>query len=452
MKCSPLKVHKNLFILLLLIIFTLVSFLIRITPVFSGNADILSFVAIDDPPYHLRQVEQMIANYPVYNWFDPMTYYPNGQAMHWGPLFTLISATFCLLAGATTRLDIVAVCLFIPPLMAASLVPVTYFLVRKLSDIKSGLIAAFFISFIPGQLFFRSFYGYFDHHIGEVLFSTLFCLSYVTTVVWCQTHQVTVKDRKTWDTPLVLGLLSGVAYTFGLAMMPTMILFALIVGIFTPIWFILERSVNKTGFSILLVNLSTFITAIIGFFVIGIHAESGGLNYYTLGHPLSYILLILGTCVLYGLSLQFQKKGNGIFILSLAGLVVLAVLFFALVLPVQYEYLIGNMSQFFGQDIHWKTILEARQWTYEDAWRSYDYSLVLSAGGALILLYRMRKESNSASAFILIWSVIMFYATSQHIRYEYYLAIPIVILSGICIGSLIQMVHGSGSIQTNPHR
>ena len=35
-----------------------------------------------------------------------------------------------------------------------------------------------------GQFFYRSLYGYMDHHIAEVLFSTLFCLLYMYVLLF----------------------------------------------------------------------------------------------------------------------------------------------------------------------------------------------------------------------------------------------------------------------------
>ena len=71
------------------LLITFFSLLLRIMPVFMGNTDVLANVGMDDPTYHLRQVEQCIANSLNYSWFDPMTYFPKGQPMHWG------SALYC---------------------------------------------------------------------------------------------------------------------------------------------------------------------------------------------------------------------------------------------------------------------------------------------------------------------------------------------------------------------
>ena len=181
--------------------------------------------------------------------------------------------------------------------MGALLVPIVYLLVKKVADWKAGIIAGFFIAIYPGQIFFRSYYGYFDHHIGEVLFGTLFCLCYVGALVYCRKNPVQIENKETWKIPIILGLLCGISYVIGLALMPTMLVFALVVGIFTPLWFIIQRYLGHMGASALIVNTTTFLIAIIGFLIIGVHAE-GGLNYYAIGHIIVYGLVILETLIL----------------------------------------------------------------------------------------------------------------------------------------------------------
>lgn len=432
---NPLTLIIGAVILLL----TAFSFFIRTIPAWSGNPDVLMYVGMDDPTYQLRRIEQTIANYPNIAWFDPMTFFPFGQPMHWGPLFPLIGATVCLLTGAATRPEIIGVTLFIPCVMAALMVPVVYALVSRIADWKAGIIAAFFISFIPGQFFFRSYYGYLDHHIGEVLFSTLFCLCYLTALVYSRNHPVDLANKNTWKIPVLLGLLCGVVYVLGLALMPTMILFALIVGIFTPCWFIIQRYIGHLGASALVINSVTFLVAIIGFFMIGIQAE-GGLNYYTSGHPVAYGLLILGTVILFGFSYLLREKPYWYYVGALLGVSVLGIILLAIILPDLFTYLLNNATGFFGQNIHWRTIQEARPWTWDDAWRTFNYSLLLFGAGAAVLIYRIKKELCPSHVFTLIWAVVIFFSTWQHIRYEYYLAVPVAVLGGIVTGFALDLV------------
>ncbi|MDD3574489.1 MAG: oligosaccharyl transferase, archaeosortase A system-associated [Methanospirillum sp.] len=425
----------------IILLLTFFSFIIRTLPAYSGNADVLMFVGMDDPTYQLRRIEQVIANYPNVAWFEPMTYFPNGQPMHWGPLFPFLGATLCLITGAVTRTEIISTTLFIPCAMAALMVPIIYLTVSRIADWKAGLAAAFFIAIVPGQFFFRSFYGYLDHHAGEVFFGSLFCLCYIFSLVYCRKHPVDLKDKETWKVPILLGILCGITYVIGLALMPTMLLFALIVAIFTPAWFIIQRYIGHLGASALIINSMTFLVAIIGFFIIGVHSE-GGLNYYTIGHPIVYSLLIFGNILLFGFSYKLRDKPYWYYVGAIVGVTVLGIITLAIIFPDLFAYLMANANAFFGSDdIHWKTIQEARPWSFDDAWRTFQYSLLLFGAGAAVLLYRIRKELCPSHVFTLIWAVVILYATCQHIRYEYYLAVPVAILAGIAVGFVFNIVN-----------
>ena len=62
--------NRRLYIIVGLIsFFSLFALWLRLLPMLTmGNTDVLSLVASDDPLYNLRQVEQILANFPNYGW------------------------------------------------------------------------------------------------------------------------------------------------------------------------------------------------------------------------------------------------------------------------------------------------------------------------------------------------------------------------------------------------
>jgi len=208
--------YKNYLIISLLVVFSLFTLWLRLLPetglVTANYVDLLG----NDPWYILRQVESTVANFPGYGWFDPMTQYPTGNIIHWGSLFPQIIAFAAILLGASTRPEIMYVASWIPPLMAVAMVPLIYFIGSKIADWKTGLIAAGLITIVSGQYFYRSLFGFVDHHIAETLFSTLFCLAYITALVYIRTHPVDLKNTETLKIPLLLSLGAGISYLLGL--------------------------------------------------------------------------------------------------------------------------------------------------------------------------------------------------------------------------------------------
>ena len=412
--------------------FSLFALLLRLLPMFGmGNTDILSMVASDDPLYNLRQVEQILAHFPAYAWFDPMTFYPLGSNIYWGPLFPAIGAFCCLLLGASTRPAIIGVALVIPPLMAAATVALMYPVGKSFGDWKTGLFAAGFTAVVSGQFFFRSLYGYYDHHIAEVLFSTLFCLLYVAAILRNKGTKIDLRDIAGYRELLLLSVAAGIGYLLGLFTMPTMILFAMIVGIFTILQFIIDVHRRKPVEYLLVVNTVVFATAIIGLLIFGIRSPGIDLSTYSIGHIYAYLLLIGGTAVLWALAGYCRGKEKYLYPASLAGLGILGTAILYIASPPFFSLFVTSLFAFFGQQPITNTVIEAIGWTPLEAWNSFSYGLLLFAGGAIVMIYNNAKDEHPHQVFALVWSLVMFYSTWQHVRYEYYLAVNIALLAAV---------------------
>jgi dolichyl-diphosphooligosaccharide--protein glycosyltransferase len=434
MAFRELKNHRTYLIAGLILIFSLFALWLRLIPMFTmGKTDLLTMVGSDDPLYNLRQVEQLLANHFTYTWFDPMSYYPYGTSIYWGPLFIYISGVACLLAGAVTRPEIISVCLLVPPVMAMVTVILMYFIGRTCGDWKTGILASGFTAVVSGQFFYRSLYGYFDHHIGEVLFSTLFCLVYMYLLLSGKNEKIHLQNFTTWKKTAFLSVLAGIAYLLGLFLMPTMILFALIVGAFTVIQFIIDFYHGRSSEYLLLANAIIFVVAIIGLFIFGFKSAGLDLSNYTIGHIYAYLCIIGGTVLLYLLARHFKGKKKHYYPLSVAGcgIVFAAILFVAS--PQIYNLLIVALYAFFGQAPVTATVQEARGWSFDNAWISFNYGLILMIGGALVILYNNIRDERPQEIFALVWSLVILFSTCQHVRYEYYLAVNIALLAAVFV-------------------
>ena len=207
-----LKNRRTYLIFGLVAFFTFFALWLRLLPMFTmGNTDSLSMVASDDPLYNLRQVELLVANHLNYSWFDPMTNYPNGTNIYWGPLFPTIIATCCLITGAVTRPEIISVGLLIPPLMAAAVTVIMYFVGKTCGDWKTGVLASGFTAIVTGQDI-SDLYGYMDHHIAEVLFSTIFCLVYMYAILSEKDAKINLSNINSYKSAILLSVLAGIAY------------------------------------------------------------------------------------------------------------------------------------------------------------------------------------------------------------------------------------------------
>jgi dolichyl-diphosphooligosaccharide--protein glycosyltransferase len=436
-----LKNRRTQLIIGLVALFSVFALWLRLLPLLNmGNTDILTMVASDDPLYNLRQVEQILANFPNYAWYDPMTFFPTGMSVPWGPLFPTVIAFICLISGASTRPEIISTGLMIPPLMGIMIVAIMYFVGKTCGDWKTGVLASGFTAVVSGQFFYRSLYGYMDHHIAEVLFSTVFCLLYMIVVFSEKDIKIDLKDISSYKKTLLLSGLTGIAYLLGLFVMPTMILFAMIVGIFTIIQFVIDVIRGKTSEYLLVMNTVIFAIAIIGLLAYGLKDPGVNLIFYSIGHIYAYVAIIGGTGFLYGIAHFVKEKDWYYYPTVLIGSGIAFSLILLIVSPQLYNLFISSLFSFFGQQAVTNTVQEARGWALDLAWMTFNYGLILMAGGALVMLYNNFKDEHPHQIFALVWSLIMLISTWQHIRYEYYLAVNVALLSAVCASFIFQ--HG----------
>ena len=395
----------------------------------------------NDPWYNVRQVEQTVANFPGYAWFDAMTLYPSGDVVYWGPLFIQIISALCVLVGATTRPEIMVVASWVPPLMGAAMVPVTYLLAKRLTNWKTGLIAAGLIAVVSGSFAHRSLFAFVDHHIAETLFSTIFVLAYVVALLASRDISLSRRSSEVLKMPAITAAFAGVAYLIGFFNMPTMILLALIVAVFTLVQFVLDFVQDRPSDYLVLVNAVTFGVVIIGTAAFGFPHTGLDLSRYTAGHVVACAGLIGGTLVLYGLSVYLRGRPKYYFPAALAGLGVVAVAVLSVALPDIYNLLISSLFAFFGEAPVTTTVQEARAWSFDAAWATFHWGLVLAAGGAATLIWWSRKKVNPAHVFILVWTAIILASTAAHVRYEYYLAANIALLAAIFAGAILDVTY-----------
>ena len=438
----------------IVLILTVLAFWIRALP-FQDLAGTGNMIAGPDAWYNLRLIEVALANNFGYIHFEPMTLYPTGQEIHFGPLFTTICAVVATLAGAGTRPEIIDAAGWIPALLGAVMVPIMYWFGSRIGNWKTCLISALFIAVIGGQYLSRSLYGHLDHHIAETLFSTLFCLLYVVALYALKEHEIDFKKYTTLKIPVLYGVICGVSYLLGLLTMSTMVVFGLFVAIFTLIQFIISHRSGKQTEYLLVLNVVTFAVVTVGMLIYGIQDMSFSFYSYSLGVLCAHLGVIIGTIVLYAVSRILATKNMPwyYFPASLILLVIVVMGIAAFGFPSLYNGAVGGLSGFFLQSAGMSTVAEMAAWTIDGAVSSFGWGLLLAAGGFIYLLYRVWKHEEPGALFVLIWSALMIFATMQHVRWEYYVAANIALLAAVFVGwaitfaekDILQMAGGKKS-------
>ncbi len=431
MDLTYLKKHQSYIIVALLLLFMGITLALRMIPALFIKDPGFLYVFDTDSWYTMRQIEVMVRDFPQYNWFDPMTSYPTGKVIDWGPLYPFIAATLSLITGATTRSGIIFTSGWVAPLMAVIMVPVMFQLGKTVWNWKAGIVAAGLISVVSIQYFSLSSYGWADHHIAEVLFSTLFFLAYIFTLIYVKSHPIDLKQWKTLIFPVFLSTITGITFFLALLSSTTVILSLIIIAVYTLIQYILDYFSNHDSNYLLGVNVGVFLVSIILLFLFGFKQESLALSQYSIGIVYVYCVLIAETIVLFILSAIFQGKKLA-YLVSIAVLAIGGLLFFQSI-PLLQMIIDQVLGLVFGFSVYSVAVVETLPWTLSAAWENFSIALILMAGGLLVLGYSIVKKRTNQSVFLLVWSVVMLLLTIRFQRFQYYFTINVVMLAAICI-------------------
>lgn len=165
--------------------FGVISLLIRVLfpygQVFTGGA--VKFTSID-AYFHMRLTDTLSVNFPNFTDFDPFFIFPGGIATVGGHFFDWLVAAFAWIFGAGSpaqhTIDLVGA--YAPPVMAALTVIPVYFIGKALFNRWAGVMAAGLIAVLPGEYLGRSILGFTDHHVAEVLFTSIIIMFLVLAI------------------------------------------------------------------------------------------------------------------------------------------------------------------------------------------------------------------------------------------------------------------------------
>ncbi len=441
MDLTSLTKNRTYRIAAVILMFMGAALVLRMIPAFFIKDPGFLYTYDTDSWYTLRQIEVMVRDFPQYNWFDPMTAYPTGKLVDWGPLYPFVAATLCLITGATTRSAIIFTAGWVAPLMAMLMVPVMYQLGKTIRDVNTGIIAAGLMSVVSVQYFTFSSYGWVDHHIGEVLFSTLFLLGYISTLSFVKIHPVDVKERKSLLYPLALSAITGILLFLALLVSTTVILTLAVIAVYTFVQFIIDYFQKNDSRYLPVVNGVLLAVSILLLFIFGFKSESLSITRYSIGIPYVLLALIAGTVVLYILSSLFWGK-KSVYLISLAVLAAGSFIFIQIYPP--FQTLIQQaMALFSGSTEFSVSVVETLPWTVSGAWDNFNGALILMAGGLLVLGYHTVKKRENQHIFLFIWSVVMLLVTIRFQRFVYFFTVNVVVLAAICIAEPLTWKGGS---------
>jgi oligosaccharyl transferase (archaeosortase A-associated) len=392
-----------------------------------------------DPWYHMRIIENLVHHFPYRIAFDPYTYFPHGQSIAFAPFFDLLVAFFAWVIGlgSPTQHTLNLVGAYSPAVLGALVIIPVYFIGKELFSRKAGLFSAALVAILPGELLTHTLLGDTDHHVGEILFSTITALFFILALKKAKEKDLTF-DRirnKEWRNirkPLIYAALTGIALGLYCLTWVGALLFVLILFSSILLLYIIDHLRGKSTDYLCIIGVPIFLIALI--------MITPFLNQilYNRLEIASLTVALLGFVVLSGVSrvMTSRKIKPPYYLLALAVLGLVGLGLFRIADASLYHSMWSKFSVF-RPNTSLLTVAEARPlfeaygpFSLSPAWGQFTTGLIIAPIALILILYAVIKKASAEKIFLLVWSVVMIVATIGQIRFSYYLTVNVALLGG----------------------
>jgi oligosaccharyl transferase (archaeosortase A-associated) len=462
--------NSDLYLYAGLILAALLSFYLRaiipLNSVFSGSKVIFS--SESDAWYHMMLAKGVVINWQRL-WFDPMTNFPHGTPLHFGPFLSwaiaLSSNIFGL--GHPSMHLVESVGAFMPAVLGALLVFPVYFIGRELGGKGCGFVAAMIIAVLPGQILSRTTLGFTDHHAAEILFSTL-TMMFLLMALRSGKRMTFSSVRKDWSSfknPLLYCALAGVSLGLYIDAWSSGFLFVGIILLFIFLQSIFDHLRGKNVEYLSISGAITFFVATL--LVLPFVKPYYGFNHYlySLFQPTILLLGVAVVIIFAIMSKYIREKGYDRYYYpgAMVGIAAIGTVILYFAIPQFIKPLFAGLSIFQQKTGGAATVGEAGPLFSNGlgsvlagfpGLRSFSLgtaSFVLPDGFALLfttfafafvalilLLIRNVKNQKPTEIMILTWSLVILVMAIAQNRFTYYYGVNVAILSAFLMVWVLQ--------------
>ena len=378
-----------------------------------------------DAWYHYRVIESLLTHFPWRITFDPYAVFPGGQEPRFGGLYDLgVGAAAWALGGGAPAPELTkAVTAWSPVVLAAFVPAAAYALSRVFFSAGPAIAAAWIVAVLPGNWLKVSRLGFADHHVAEVLFSTL--------ALWALMRSFQAGRR--------FAVLAGLALGAYLASWATG---ALIVGVIV-VWAGLHSvGVHWRGGSNSDVLERTSIALAVAWVFVAPFAWHRW-SIYTHAALAGGILGLLGLRALSG-RLERRNAPRWALAVALPVLAAIAVALASLATPERFAAFMVEFQRF-QPNARMRTMAELRPLlTYygpfqlRAVWEQFAFSWLFAIPAMLGLAWAWRRDFRPERSLFLFWTMFMLAMTVSQIRTAYYLAVCFAVLAGFAAWKLLR--------------
>jgi len=392
-----------------------------------------------DAYYYMRNIENLVNNFPHFNSFDPYMLYPGGGTGLARPFFPWLVAGIIRLVslGTPTLHTMEAVGAYMPAILGTlTLIPV-YFIGKELFNRWVGVIAAALVVILPGEFLHRSLLGFTDHHVAEVLFSTVCILFLIMAIKRAREREISFghllsRDWSTITKPLVYTLLAGVFLGIYLLTWAGGLFFIFIIFAYLVIQFIVDHLRHKSSDYLCIVGTPLFLIAFL--MLLPILGEGGRDTIYRVSLLFAIVLPIVLSIISRLMAGRALKPVY--YPLALLGLAGIGLAVFHAINPSLFQSMLSLFSIFTPGGAR-LTIMEVEPLLFpggkfglQTAWANFTTSFFISFISFAMLAYVVVKKRSADKTLFLVWSIIMLIAVLGQRRFGYYYAINVALLTG----------------------
>jgi len=392
-----------------------------------------------DAYYYMRNIETLVNNFPHFNSFDPYMLYPGGGGALARPFFAWFAAGIIRLVslGTPTLHTMEVVAAYMPAILGTLTIIPVYFIGKELFNRWVGVISAALVAILPGEFMHRSLLGFTDHHVAEVLFSTVCILFLIMAIKRAREREISFahilsRDWSTITKPLVYTLLAGVFLGIYLLSWIGGLLFIFIIFAYLVIQFIADHLRHKSSDYLCIVGIPLFLIAFL--MLLPMLGEGGRDTLYRVSIPAAIVIPIVLSIISRLMAAKALKPGY--YPLALLGLAGIGLAVLHVSNPSLFQSMLRQFSIFTPAGAR-LTIMEVEplllpggEFGLQTAWTNFTTSFFISFISFAMLIYFAIKEKGAGKILFLVWSMIMLIAVLGQRRFGYYYAVNAALLTG----------------------
>jgi dolichyl-diphosphooligosaccharide--protein glycosyltransferase len=388
----------------------------------------------------MRNIETVVRHFPHFNTFDPYQLFPGGGPGLLRPFFAwLVAATILLTRGAASTLhNMEVVAAYVPAILGTlTLIPV-YFIGKELFNRWVGVISAALVIIIPSEFMHRSLLGFTDHHVVEVLFSTVCMLFLIMAVKRAREREISFTHilSRNWSTvrkPLIYTLLAGIFLGIYLLTWIGGLLFVFIIFAYLVIQFMVDHLRHKSTDYLCIIGTPVFLIALL--MLLPLHGTAGL-------DTVSWVSLSIAIVIPVVLSiisrLMSGKAWKPVYYpLTLAGLMGIGLAVLHVINPSLLQSIFSKFSIFTPTGAA-LTIMEVSPLLFPNgslslqmAWLNFNASFFIAFVSMAMLVYPAVKEKSVDKILFAVWLIIMLIAVSSNLLFLLFIGLAMLIYFGI---------------------